>query len=80
MEQLFVPKVWLMATRKGVVEHRTQVVREVSGGWVKRDANSGEFLEVQGSSGRFKGLPKSKATVSAASAKRREALKRLAER
>ena len=69
-----------MNTRKGTIKDRTQVVSPVKGGWVKRDAASGRFLEVHGSSGTEKARPKSESAVKGASEKRSEALKRLADR
>jgi hypothetical protein len=52
----------------------------VDGGWVTRDAKSGRFLKVQGSSGTFKAVSTSEDIVKSVSLKHSEALKRLANR
>jgi hypothetical protein len=69
-----------MSTRKGREKVGPAVVSPVEGGWVKRDAASGRFVEVHGSSGTEKPRPKSEDAVRTASEKRHEALKRLADR
>jgi hypothetical protein len=52
----------------------------VKGGWVKREARSGRLVEVGSERGVAKASPKSEAAIERASAKRHEALKRLADR
>ncbi len=52
----------------------------VKGGWIKRDASTGRFVEVQTSKGVAKASPKSVLVVKGASSKRSGALKRLANR
>lgn len=52
----------------------------VKGGWIKRDAVTGRFIEVHTSKGAAKASPKSGHSVKEASSKRRSALKRLANR
>jgi hypothetical protein len=69
-----------MTTRKMRTTGQAQIVTPVKGGYVTRDAKSGRFLTVQGSSGTSKSGPKSEEIVKKTSTKRREALKRLADR
>lgn len=52
----------------------------VKGGWIKRDAVSGQFMEVHTNNGTAKASPKSESAVKEASSKRSSALKRLADR
>ena len=52
----------------------------VNGGWVKRDATSGRFMEVGTSRGVAKASAASEATVKEASSRQSAALKRLADR
>lgn len=44
--------------RKGAVRKRTQLKSKVMGkpAWIKRDKNSGEFMDVKKSSKKFKGV------------------------
>jgi hypothetical protein len=46
--------------RKGAVRKRSQVQNPKTGQWVKRDADSGRFLDVKTSGGKFKGVRKEK--------------------
>lgn len=57
-----------------------KTVSQVKGGWVKRDAKSGRFVEVGSETGTFRAKPGSEAAVKAASKERHDALKRLANR
>jgi hypothetical protein len=41
--------------RRGSVDNRSQF-QHPNGHWVKRDTNSGQFMEVKSSEGRFKGV------------------------
>ncbi|MEM7101468.1 MAG: hypothetical protein AAF541_24680 [Pseudomonadota bacterium] len=52
----------------------------VKGGYIARSAKTGRFVEVGSSSGVWKSKPKSVAAVKGASEKRKNALKRLANR
>lgn len=52
----------------------------VKGGWIARDSKTGRFLEVQSENGRAKASSISEDVVKSTSAKRSEALKRLANR
>ncbi len=52
----------------------------VKGGWVKREAVSGRFIEVVTSKGVAKASSKTEAAVREASSKRNSALRRLADR
>jgi len=63
-------------SRKGEVTERTTV----NGGWVKREARSGRFVEVGTENGTAKARPKSEAAAKEAASKRAEALQRLANR
>ena len=48
-------------SRKGAVRQRTQVKNPKTGLWVKRDAESGKFMDVKTSSDKpFKGVRKEK--------------------
>ena len=58
----------------------SKIVASVNGGYVIRDEKSGRILTVEGSSGVSKPGPKSEEIVKNTSSKRREALKRLADR
>jgi hypothetical protein len=60
--------------------NRNEVSTPVDGGRVTRDATSGRFLMVQGSSGTFKAASASEDIVKSVSSKHSEALKRLANR
>jgi hypothetical protein len=66
------------ATRKA--ESRTKVVSKVKGGWVKRDAASGRFVEVGSEKGIYRAKPDSEAVIEKASKDRHDVLKRLANR
>ncbi|MGK7392749.1 MAG: hypothetical protein ACNS60_20510 [Candidatus Cyclobacteriaceae bacterium M2_1C_046] len=46
--------------RKGAVRERSQVQNPVTGQWVKRDANTGRFMDVKTSGGKFKGVRREK--------------------
>lgn len=59
---------------------RTKVVSQVKGGWVKRDATSGRFVEVGSEKGTFRAKPDSEAAIDQAAKDRHDALKRLANR
>ena len=59
---------------------KTTRTTPVKGGWVKRDAATGRFLEVSTVNGAAKASPASEAAVSKASSKRGAALRRLADR
>jgi hypothetical protein len=52
----------------------------LKGGWVKRDASTGKFVEVGTKGGVAKASPTTETTVRDASSKRSSALKRLADR
>lgn len=52
----------------------------VKGGWVKREAATGRFMEVRTGEGVSKATSASRSTVKEASKRRNAALKRLAER
>ena len=53
---------------------------KVEGGWVKRDAISGRFVEVSSEKGTYRAKPESEAAIEKASKDRHDALKRLANR
>ncbi len=42
--------------RKGAVKSRSQVLNPKTGLYVKRDSNSGRFMDVKTSGGKFKGV------------------------
>lgn len=42
--------------RKGAVKHRSQVLNPKTGLYVKRDSDSGRFMDVKTSGGKFKGV------------------------
>ena len=52
----------------------------VTGGWIKRDAQTGRFVEVGTPKGVSKATEKTQSAVEEASARRKDALKRLADR
>lgn len=48
-------------TRKGAVKDRSQVLNPKTGLWVKRDSDTGQFMDVKTSSDKpFKGVRKEK--------------------
>ena len=69
-----------MTNNKERVTGQSKIVAPVKGGYVTRDAKSGRLLTVEGSSGVSKTGPKSEKNVQNTTSKRREALKRLADR
>ncbi len=46
--------------RHGAVKQRSQVKNPKTGLWVKRDSNSGQFMDVKTSGGKFKGVRREK--------------------
>jgi hypothetical protein len=58
----------------------SKVVSQVKGGWVKREAVSGRFVEVGSEKGTYRAKPNSEAAIEKASIERYDALKRLANR
>ena len=42
--------------RKGAIKNRSQVLNPKTGLYVKRDSNSGRFMDVKTSGGKFKGV------------------------
>jgi hypothetical protein len=46
--------------RNGAVKDRTQVENPKTGLWVKRDTETGKFIDVKTSGGRFKGVRREK--------------------
>lgn len=46
--------------RHGAVKERSQVLNPKTGLYVKRDANTGKFMDVKTSGGKFKGVRKEK--------------------
>ena len=46
--------------RKGAVRKRSQVENPKTGLMTKRDKNSGEFMDIKSSGGKFKGVRKEK--------------------
>ena len=52
----------------------------VKGGWVKREENTGRFVEVRSENGTVKASDASRSAAKEASSKRSAALKRLADR
>lgn len=57
-----------------------KIVSQVKGGWVKREAASGRFVEVGSEKGTYRAKPDSEAAIDKASKDRHDALKRLANR
>lgn len=55
-------------------------ITPVKGGWVKRDASTGEFRQVHSGDGTFKATSKSGISIEVISSRRSAALKRLANR
>lgn len=47
-------------SRKGAVRDRSQVQNPKTGLWTKRDADTGKFIDVKTSGGKFKGVRKEK--------------------
>ena len=47
-------------SRKGAVRKRSQVENPKTGLYVKRDADSGKFMDVKTTGGKFKGVRKEK--------------------
>jgi hypothetical protein len=50
-------------SRKGAVSKRTQVFNPSTGHYVKRDAETGRFMDVKSDGKPFKGVTKEKSTV-----------------
>lgn len=46
--------------RIGAVKNRSQVQNPKTGLWTKRDASTGQFIDVKTSGGKFKGVRKEK--------------------
>lgn len=46
--------------RKGAVRERSQLKNPQNGLYVKRDANTGKFIDVKTTGGKFKGVRKEK--------------------
>ncbi|EMG9954063.1 TPA: hypothetical protein ACKRXW_003634 [Proteus mirabilis] len=46
--------------RIGMVRERSQVLNPVTGTWVKRDTNTGRFMDVKSDGTPFKGVRKEK--------------------
>lgn len=46
--------------RNGAVKDRTQVENPKTGLWVKRDVDTGKFMDVKTSGGKFKGVRREK--------------------
>lgn len=46
--------------RHGAVKQRSQVKNPKTGLWVKRNSDSGKFMDVKTSGGKFKGVRKEK--------------------
>lgn len=44
--------------RRGAVRDRSQVQNSKTGLWVKRDADTGRFMDVKTTGGKFKGVRK----------------------
>lgn len=59
---------------------KTSVTTPVKGGWVKREAHTGQFVEVRTSQGASKANSKTQSVLKEASSKRKSALSRLADR
>ena len=47
-------------SRKGAVKDRSQVQNPKTGLWTKRNADTGKFMDVKISGGKFKGVRKEK--------------------
>ncbi len=47
-------------SRKGAVRDRSQVHNPKTGLWTKRNADTGKFMDVKTSGGKFKGVRKEK--------------------
>lgn len=47
-------------SRKGAIRERSQVLNPKTDLWVKRDANTGQFMDVKTTGGKFKGVRKEK--------------------
>lgn len=47
-------------SRKGAVRNRSQVLNPVTGLYVKRNKENGQFMDVKTSGGKFKGVSKEK--------------------
>ena len=47
-------------SRKGAIKDRSQVQNPKTGLWTKRDADTGKFIDVKTSGGKFKGVRKEK--------------------
>ena len=47
-------------SRKGAVRNRSQVKNPKTGLWVKRNPDTGRFMDVKTSGGKFKGVRKEK--------------------
>lgn len=47
-------------SRKGAVRKRSQVLNPKTGMYVKRDTETGKFMDVKTSGGKFKGVRKEK--------------------
>lgn len=48
------------SARKGAVRERSQFENPKTGLWVKRDTNTGQFMDVKTTGGKFKGVRKEK--------------------
>lgn len=46
--------------RNGAVKERTQAFNPKTGNWVKRDSNTGKFMDVKSDGTPFKGVTKEK--------------------
>lgn len=46
--------------RKGAVKERSQCYNPVTDLWTKRDSNTGRFMDVKTTGGKFKGVRKEK--------------------
>ena len=59
---------------------KTSVTKPVKGGWVKRDAITGQFVEVRTAESSSKATPKTEHVLKETSSRRSLALSRLADR
>jgi hypothetical protein len=50
-------------SRQGVIRERTQVFNPSTGNYVKRDTNTGRFLDVKSDGSPFKGVRKEKTSI-----------------